>query len=412
LATITVTGFKDAQAALSLPDLKQALYDEGAALMDRVLVTLDGHEHRRRRLMEMKIFKKDFFAFYEQEVFPPVVRETLEPFVARGTADLVEVGYHCMIGLTADFAGIDRPLRTAVETADLVRLLRVFGIAATVGQFTGSREEAEDLKSKVAAGMRDFEQNYFDPSVARREALLRRWRAGEISEDQLPRDILTLLLKNEDQIDLPRDMVLRETAFYFLAGAHTSVHSLSHAMHEIFMLCRRDPAERAHLVADALFLQRCVHESFRLHPASPISKRRPLCPVQLPHGVGAGPEDTVVVDLYQANRQTEFFGADAREFNAYRAKTPPHMPYGLTFGVGVHSCLGKNLAAGELPRGGTDAATHQYGTVAKLAGELLKRGAEPDPSRPAQQDLTTERETWITYPIVFAAQRPSAPDHA
>jgi cytochrome P450 len=360
----------------------------------------------------MRIFKKDFFAFYEQQVFPPVVRETLEPFVSRGAADLVEVAYHCMIGLTADFAGIDRPLRSAAETADLVRLLRVFGIAATVGQFTGSREEAGELKARVAAGMLDFERNYFDPSVARREELLRRWRAGEIGEDGLPRDILTLLLKNDDQIDLPRDMVLRETAFYFLAGAHTSVHSLSHAMHEIFMLCERDPAERAHIVSDPLFLQRCVHESFRLHPASPISKRRPLCPVQLPQGASAGPEDTVVVDLYQANRQKEFFGDDALEFNAYRAKTPAHMPYGLTFGVGVHSCLGKNLAAGELQKAGTDAATHQYGTVTKLAGELLNRGAAPDPSRPAQQDLTTERETWISYPIVFGAMHRAASDHA
>jgi cytochrome P450 len=403
MSTINVTGFKDAQQTLSLPDLKQALYDEGAALMDRVLVTLDGEEHRRRRLMEMKIFKKDFFAFYESEVLPPVVRETLQPFVARGSADLVEVAYHCMIGLTADFAGIDRPSRTANETADLVRLLRIFGIAATIGQFTGSRAEADALKASIAAGMEDFERDYFGPSVARRTELIRRWRAGEIDEEALPRDILTLLLRDEDKIELPRDMILRETAFYFLAGAHTSVHSLSHAMHEIFMLCRRDPKERAHLLEDPLFLQRCVHESFRLHPASPISKRRPLCPVHLPQGVAAGPEDTVVVDLYRANRQTEQFGDDAREFNPYRSKLPPHMPYGLTFGVGVHSCLGKNLAAGDLPKASTDASKHQYGTVTLLARELLKQGATPDPMTPPQQDLTTERETWTRYPIVFGA---------
>jgi cytochrome P450 len=403
MSTITVTGFRDAQQTLSLPDLKQALYDEGATLMDRVLVTLDGVEHRRRRLMEMRIFKKDFFAFYESEVLPPVLHETLAPFVARGAADLVEVAYHCMIGLTADFAGIDRPLRTAAETADLVRLLRIFGIAATVGQFTGSRTEADELKAQVAAGMADFEKNYFEPSVARRAELLARWRAGEIAEDALPRDILTLLLRNEDQIELPPDMVLRETAFYFLAGAHTSVHSLSHAMHEIFMLCRRDPAERRHLLDDPLFVQRCVHESLRLHPSSPISKRRPLCPMQLPQGTAAGPEDTVVVDLYRANRQAEQFGDDAREFNPYRTKIPPLLPYGLTFGVGVHSCLGKGLAAGDLPKPSSDASKHQYGTVTLLARELLKLGAEPDPATPPQQDLTTERETWTRYPIVFRA---------
>jgi hypothetical protein len=175
-------------------------------------------------------------------------------------------------------------------------------------------------------------------------------------------------------------------------------------MHEIFVLCRRDPNERQHLLEDPLFLQRCVHESFRLHPASPISKRRPLCPVHLPQGVDAGPADTVVVDLYRANRQTEQFGDDAREFNPYRSKLPPHMPYGLTFGVGVHSCLGKNLAAGDLPKASTDPNNHQYGTVTLLARELLKQGATPDPESQPRQDLTTERETWIRYPIRFGAK--------
>ena len=402
MTTINVTGFREAQQTLSLPDLKQALYDEGAALMDQVLVTLHGEEHRRRRLLEMKIFKKDFFAYYESQVFPQVIRETLLPFVAAVNADLVDVGYQCMVGLTADFAGIDRPLRTEAETADLVRLLRVFGNAATVGQFKGSREEFAALKASIAQGMQDFEVRYFDPSVARREALVAQFRQGLIAEENLPRDILTLLVRNEDQLDLPREMILRETAFYFLAGAHTSVHSISHVMHELFMLCRRDPAVRARLLAEPLYLQRCVHESFRLHPASPVSKRRPLCPVALPQGGSAVEADTVIVDLFRANRQTDSFGEDATAFNPDRVKTPPHMPYGLTFGVGVHSCLGKNLAAGDIPKSNTDPTRHQYGTVTLLARELLAHGARPDPSQEPQQDLSTERETWLRYPILFA----------
>ncbi len=402
MATINVTGFREAQQTLSLPDLKQALYDEGAALMDQVLVTLHGEEHRRRRLLEMKIFRKDFFAYYESQVFPQVIRETLLPFVTAVSADLVDVAYQCMVGLTADFAGIDRPLRTESETADLVRLLRVFGNAATVGQFKGSREEFAALKASIAQGMQDFEARYFNPSVARREALIAQYRQGLVAEDNLPRDILTLLVRNEDQLDLPRDMILRETAFYFLAGAHTSVHSISHVMHELFALCERNPSVRRRLLAEPLYLQRCVHESFRLHPASPVSKRRPLCPVALPQGEPATEVDTVIVDLFRANRQTDFFGEDATAFNPDRAKTPPHMPYGLTFGVGVHSCLGKNLAAGDIPKANTDPAHHQYGTVTLLARELLAHGAQPDPSQAPQQDLSTERETWLRYPILFA----------
>ena len=401
MANIEVTGFREAQQTLSIPDLKQALYDEGAALMERVIVTLHGDEHRRRRLLEMKIFKKDFFAYYETQVLPAVMRETLLPFVTMGSADLVDVAYHSMVGLTADFAGIDRPLRNTEETAELVRLLRVFGNAATIGQFKGARADFDALKASIGAGMRDFEERFFGPSLARREALVARFRAGDLNEDELPRDILTLLVRNEDGLDLPREMILRETAFYFLAGAHTSVHSISHVMHELFQLIGRDPAERARLLAEPLYLQRCVHESFRLHPASPVSKRRPMCPVTLAQGDVVDVDDVVVVSLFRANRQPDAFGADATEFNPQRPKVPPHVPYGLTFGVGVHSCLGKNLAAGDIPKASTDAATHQYGTVTLLARALLARGIRPDPASAPQQDLSTERETWLRYPIVF-----------
>jgi cytochrome P450 len=401
MTTITVTGYKEAQQTLSIPDLTQALYDEGAALMSDVLVNLHGEEHKLRRQLEMKVFRRDFFSYYEKEVLPPVVEETLRPFVAAGEGDVVEIGYRAMIGLTADFAGIDRPLRTAAETADLVRLLRVFGTAATVGQFKGTEAETKQVKQEIVAGMREFEERFFNPSVARREALLAQFSRGEITEEALPRDILTLLLRNELDIDLPRDRVLRETAFYFLAGAHTSIHSLSHAMHEIFMLCDRNPAERERLETDVLFLQRCIHESFRLHPSSPVSKRKAMCPMSLPSGDAVTTSDTIVVDLYQANRQADAFGDDAAAFNPHRTKIPARMPYGITFGVGVHSCLGKNLAAGDLPTPATKPETHQLGTVTLLARAFLAHGARPDPDRKAEQDLSTERETWLAYPIVF-----------
>lgn len=401
MSTITVTGYKEAQQTLSIPDLTQALYDEGAALMSDVLVNLHGEAHKSRRALEMKVFRRDFFSYYEKEVLPPVVEETLRPFVTAGKGDVVEIGYRAMIGLTADFAGIDRPLRTPEETADLVRLLRVFGNAATVGQFKGSASELEELKQLIVTGMREFEERFFNPSVARREALLAQFGRGEIDEAALPRDILTLLLRNELNIDLTRDQVLRETAFYFLAGAHTSIHSVSHAMHEIFMLCERNPEERVRLETDVLFLQRCVHESFRLHPSSPVSKRKAMCPMALPNGESATTSDTIVVDLYQANRQPDAFGEDAKSFNPYRTKVPARMPYGITFGVGVHSCLGKNLAAGDLPTPNTNPETHQLGTVTLLARAFLAHGARPDPSATAEQDLSTERETWLSYPILL-----------
>ena len=68
MKTLELTAYRDCEQALKLPDLKQALYDEGAILMDRVLVTLHGEEHRLRRNAEMRVFRRHFFRHFEHEV--------------------------------------------------------------------------------------------------------------------------------------------------------------------------------------------------------------------------------------------------------------------------------------------------------------------------------------------------------
>jgi cytochrome P450 len=398
MPTVNVSGYKEANQTLCIPDLKQSLYDEGAVLMDRVLVTLHGDEHRARRLLEMKIFKKDFFTWYETQMLPPVVARMVARYAALGRADLMDFAPRTMIDLTADFAGIDRPLGTDEERDTLVRLLKGMGQAATLGQFSGDREP---VRRAIAETIREFDEKFFAPSAERRRALLAKFAEGEIGEDALPRDILTVLLRNEDKVELPRDMMLRETAFYYLAGAHTSVHSLTHAMNEMFRWVESHPEDRPKLTTDPLFVQRCVHESMRLHPSSPIVQRRALCPVHLPSGEDVARDDTVIVDLYKANRQTELFGEDAASFNPYRQLGPTVPPYGLTFGVGVHTCLGRDLAAGTVPKPGASADGHPLGTVTTIALALLRAGARPDAEHPPQRDANIAREAWTSYPILL-----------
>jgi len=398
MSTINVTGYKEANQTLSIPDLKQSLYDEGKVLMDRVLVTLHGEEHRSRRLLEMRIFKKDFFQYYETQVLPRVVEQTLAKFLPSGRTDLMDFGARALLDLTADFAGVDRPLGTEEERSTLVRLLKGLGAAATLGQFAGDREP---VREALRATLREFDERFFTPSAERRKQLIMRFQAGAITEAELPRDILTILLRNEDGVDLSRDMILRETAFYYLAGAHTSVHSLTHAMHEMFQWGEKHPADRERIHRDPLFVQRCVHESMRLHPTSPIAQRKPLCPVHLPSGDDAAMEDTVVIDLFAANRQVSTFGLDAAEFNPHRQMPASQPPYGLTFGVGVHTCLGRNLAAGEVAKAGTNPAAHQYGTVTLLALALIKHNARPDPQNPPRRDEQIAREAWASYPVLL-----------
>ena len=108
-----------------------------------------------------------------------------------------------------------------------------------------------------------------------------------------------------------------------------------------------------------------------------------------------------MIDLATANRDPSIFGADADTFNPHRSLREGTPPWGLTFGIGVHTCLGRDLDGGLQPRADTDPLTHQYGIVPLLVQELLKRKARPDPTDPARAASHTERANWGYYPILL-----------
>jgi cytochrome P450 len=326
------------------------------------------------------------------------LRETLAPDLQQGAADLVDFGFRAMMNLTADFSGVDRPLRTPEETARLLTILRTFGKAATLGQALGDKEA---IRAEIRAALEEFDAVFFRPSMSRRRRLLDELAAGRCSEAELPRDILTELLRHESEHPLPPDVLMKEIGFFLLAGAFTSIHTLTHAMHDIFSWSASHPEDAQRYAEDAVFLQKAIHESMRLHPSSPTAGRRPTCPMHLPSGQDVSPQDLISVDLMAANRDTRIFGEDAADYNPHRPAPRGASPYGLSFGIGMHSCLGLTLAAGSLPRAGADAREHHLGTVSLIARTLMQHGARPDPANPGVVDRSTIRNNWSLYPILL-----------
>jgi cytochrome P450 len=398
MRSIELKGFTETATALRNPNLAQALYDEGAVIMDKVLLTLHGEEHRARRTLEFRVFRRDFFRWYETQVFPRTLDETIAGALAEGRADLVDLGYRVTMNLTADFAGIDRPERTAEETVALLKLVVTFSEGATLVHSTRDRNE---VRQEVREALKVFDERFLKPSIARRQNLIRAFAAGERSEDDLPRDVLTVLLRNEDRLELPPDVLRREIAFYLQAGAHSTANSTTHALHEILTWREAHPEDESRLRQDPLFVQRCVHESLRLHPASPVAWRKAVCPFSMNGSGEIQDGDQVVLDLLTANRDPTIFGNDAALFNPHRPIPVGQMPFGLTFGSGIHACLGRDLDGGVVPRGDTDPAAHQYGIIALFVRRLLTEGARLDPEDPPTHADYTERANWGRYPVVF-----------
>lgn len=395
-----VSTYYDVEHALRITDLKQSLYDEGKILMDKVLVTLHGDEHRQRRSIESQLFRKNFFRVYENEVFPDLLRETLDQFLTDSSLDLKELGYRIMVHLSLSFAGIDRIDGTVEEADAQHRLLIQLGQAATIGQFKGDREP---IFQEIREAIDEFRERFFLPSRARRLAMLEDYRAGNLTEEALPRDILTILLMHDTELSMPDELMVREVAFFYLAASHTSVHTLVHATNELFNWCANENKTSREIVANPHQLQRFVLESMRLHPSSPEAWRRAEADVTLADGRLIPKGDKVIVELQTANRDATVFGDDATEFNPQRTIEGRISPAGMSFGGGMHVCLGMNLVAGTVLRDGEtpNPENHQFGTVTLIIKELIERGMLPNPDQPPQKIEASERDVWATYPVLF-----------
>ena len=158
--TTTITDYKLAAKTLRQRDLRQGLYDEGAVLMDGVLVNLHGAEHTARRGLENKIFRRDVFLHYERDVFPSSLKATVDHYQTLGGGDLVELGFRAMMNLTADFAGIDRSSENPAETDELLALMRRFALGTTLSH---SKDDREKVRAQVRDALGEFETRFLAP---------------------------------------------------------------------------------------------------------------------------------------------------------------------------------------------------------------------------------------------------------
>src|SRR3712207_9346772 len=276
------------------------------ALLDR-----HGDDHRLRRRVENRLFRRGTFRVWEAELVPGVIQEAFGPALRAGRADLVRLGYRTTMALTARVAGADRSTGSVEETDALQRFAVIFSEGATLVHST--RDHAE-VRAEVEDALHRFDRLFFTPSHERRVALA---ADASVAEADLPRDVLMALVRHAGELGVDRDTMLREVAFYLQAGSHSTAAAFTHAVDEVLRWADRDP-DRARRLADDLFLQRCVHEAFRLHPASPVAERRALADVTLRDGRLVPAGTVVVMDIRTANRDPAVFGPDAHAFDPPR----------------------------------------------------------------------------------------------
>jgi cytochrome P450 len=152
-----------------------------------------------------------------------------------------------------------------------------------------------------------------------------------------------------------------------VGGVDTSQSQLAHAIR----LLAEHPDQLALLAGDPSLAGAAVEEALRYEPITPFTARILVEDVEY-RGVDF-PEGTVVmVCAFTGNRDLEHDaagagGGDSFDITADRAKARP-----LTFGAGVHYCLGANLARVELQEGLAFLSDRLHGL--RLDGEPVFEG--------------------------------------
>jgi cytochrome P450 len=401
MSDVVIDTFAEARETYRQKQLRQGLYDEGAVVMDGVLLNLHGDEHRRRRRLESRMFRRDTFEHYERDLFPGILEKTLQPYLTAGHADLTHLGHELLLNLAAPTAGIDRPIGDAAETERLYQYVRVF---VEGSQLHHSTQDHTERAMVVQEQLQQWKSEFLNPSTARRRKLVARLDAGELDESELPRDILTALLRNVDDLELDDATLTREVAFFLLAAAHTSATAFERTIDHALDWVDAHPEDRQRLISDRLFVQKCVHETIRLNPSSPIGLRRALEDITLHSGRKISAGDLVTIDLAAVNRDESTFGEDAAQFDPRRRTPDGVAPFGLSFAAGMHVCIGQDLAAGVVASGDDDPGdSHLFGLVPVAVQRMFKAGVRRDPGNPPVADPTTTRPYWSSYPVLLGS---------
>ncbi len=300
------------QASDLLIDLQGVTDPEFLARRRRSILTMEGDEHTRLRKLVSKAFTPR-----ATDRFRPLMRDVIEalvdPVAASGSCDFVAaVSQPYPIPIICALLGAPtEDLELFSRWADEILRIFNFNLAKDLPVIMAARAELD----------------------AYTEALIERRRT-----DPGP-DLLTDLIAVEEEGDrLSRTELVGMAEAVLVAGTDTTRNQLAMAIH---LFCRHPDqwrllAERPDLAPQA------VEEVMRVAGVVRGTIRVARTDVEL-HGVVI-PAGTLVSPLLAVANRDESYFADPARFDITRV----HPRQQLTFGGGIHYCLGASLARAEL----------------------------------------------------------------
>jgi cytochrome P450 len=245
-------------------------------LFDSTLLLLTDDEHRHRRRLEMQLFGRAGIRALNRDVLGPNIEDALRDVMPEGAGatvcvDLVPLLKVTMYRLAAAVTGID-----VDDAPDVVRLL--ISLQERFAQGGSVTYDSDHVGARLADALEardEFRVRFFEPSLARRRALVQASGDGPASTD-----VLTVLACDERGLD--EATMLAEAMFYFAASTGNTARMVPHCLSDIWAWQSTEPTQRTSLNSTLFHL--AAAETSRLHPSSPKIYRRASCDITLSSG--------------------------------------------------------------------------------------------------------------------------------
>ncbi len=281
-------------------------------VMGRNMQSMYGAEHRVNRALVSPAFRPRLMPGLVEPLLEPVAHELVDRLESKGSAE---------------------------ETVDLVtEFTRVYPFRIIL-RMLGLPPHAEEEVQRWALGILDIQQHYDEALLCAREFTEFVKPILDERRDDPGNDLLSTLATAELEGErLTDEEIMAFLKLLFPAGADTTYLSLGSTLYAL--LTHRDQLDyvRADLTG------RCrlaAEEGLRWYPAVPLLPRRNPHDV-IWHDIAIPADTPLIFGLLGANRDPAVF-PDPDCFDVERRPVQT-----LTFGQGVHFCLGAHLARAEL----------------------------------------------------------------
>lgn len=366
------------------------------------VVDLHGSDHFDRRRVLSGLFKKaTLLQEYEHEYLMPVLHRTLSDLRDRAeTADLVQVVRRMMTLVMARLAGLDG----IGDDASIQRLQEVLW-AVELGARSKFVDGQERITREALTAQARLADEYFAPAWERRQAILRDVEDGSLPASAAPTDLITLMVRHADHYgEFGPDAAYREASLLLLASIGSTTNAICFAIWDLQRWLENHPEDLGRRL-DPDFLRDCFAESQRLGQTNTML-RTAVKHVVLPSGTEFQRGDVARAIRPDGNADLARGGASTEpplEFDPHRTLRDPVPLYGLAFGGGAHTCIGKRFVMNE----GADigAGRHgELGVVLRIFLALQEAGVAVAPGyQPSFNPSLSGRPTWAELPIVFVA---------